>query len=162
MRILDENGKELIESVELYKTGRLVRETIQTVFHEAAEPIKEIGHYETTAEYPNGGKEVQWVVDTPAVPPMEAYWETESIFRFIPYTDAEMAAHHIADLTAQLRATDTTVLEALEGLLGCTTLDGFLAAMLTVAGVLKETLDARAALRAEILQKQGGITDASD
>lgn len=162
MRILDENGKELIESVELHETGRLARETIQTVFHEAVDAVEEVGHYETTAEYPNGGKEVQWVVDTPAVPAAEAYWETEDILRFVPFTDAEIVARRIAELTAQLRATDGEVLDALEGLLSCTTLEGFLSAMLAAAGSLKETLDARAALRAEILQKQGGMTDASD
>lgn len=162
MRILDENGKELIESAELHETGRLARETIQTVFHEAVAAVEEIGHYETTAEYPNGGKEVQWVVDTPAVPPTDEWWETETILRFVPYADAELASRRIAELTAQLRATDGEVLDALEALLGCTTLEGFLSVMLAAAGSLKETLDARAALRAEILQKQGGMTDASD
>lgn len=96
-----------------------------------------------------------------------------SLYRFVDgelVRDANLVAEalrqevsrQIDELTAQLRATDTTVLEALEGLLSCTTLEGFLSAVLTAAGSLKETMDARAALRAEILQKQGGMTDASD
>lgn len=158
MRILDENGSELTGSAELQERGRLVQETIQTVFHEAVEAIEEVGHYETVAEYPNGGRDVQWVVDTPGRKAAAEYWETEEILRFVPFTDAELAAHQIDALTAQLRATDTAVLEAVETMLGCTTLEGLLAAMLTAARNLKETLDARAALRSEI----GGMAYAGD
>lgn len=150
MRILDENGKELIESAELHETGRLARETIQTVFHEAVAAVEEIGHYETTAEYPNGGREGQWVVDTPAVPPTDEWWETETILRFVPYADAELASRRIAELTTQLRATDGEVLDALEAMFTAQTPADALAAVASAAETITETLAARRDLRARI------------
>lgn len=152
MRILDESGRELVESAQLHETGRLARETIQTVFHAAVEAVEEVGHYETTAEFPNGGREVQWVVDTPGRAAAEAYWETEDILRFVPYTAAELAARRITELTAELRGTDTNVLEALEGLLAATTPTDFIASLMAAAEKLKDTLAARAALRERIAQ----------
>lgn len=150
MRILDESGKELIESATLHETGRLVPETIQTVFHAAVEAVKEVCHYETVAEYPNGGKDIELVVDTPGRPAADAYWETEDILRFVPFTEAEIAAQKLHKATSQLRASDVDVLDALEGLLCCTSVTDFIAA-LTIAGEeLKETLDKRRTLRAEI------------
>lgn len=53
-------------------------------------------------------------------------------------------------LTAELRATDASVLEALEGLLTATTPTDFIAALMAAAETLKDTLASRAKLRAEI------------
>lgn len=53
-------------------------------------------------------------------------------------------------LTAELRGTDASVLEALEGLLTATTPTDFIAALMAAAETLKDTLADRANLRAEI------------
>ena len=57
--------------------------------HEAVEAVEEQGHYETVAEYPNGGKDVEWVVDVPGVEAKDAWDEYEDIYVFVPYTAEE-------------------------------------------------------------------------
>jgi hypothetical protein len=58
--------------------------------HEAIKAVEEVGHYEVVAEYPNGGKDVEWIVDTPGVEAKEAWDEYEDILRYIPYTETEL------------------------------------------------------------------------
>ena len=157
MRILDASGVEYAENDELLKTGRFVQEKINTVFHEAIEAVEEVGHYETVAEYPNGGKDVEWVVDTPGQTARDAYWETEDILRFVPFTAQELAQRGIAELISQLRSTDAAVLEKLEGLLACSSLKELLSWLASAASELKETLKNRKSLREQIneLMKEG-------
>lgn len=88
MRILDENGVE-ISSPDLEK-GYLQDDRIFVAHHEAVEAVEEQWHYETIAEYPNGGKDVEKVVDVPGVPAQEAWDEYEDILRYIRYTDDQL------------------------------------------------------------------------
>ena len=76
MKIIDENGA-AIENPDL-TLGYLVDDT-EPVEHPAVEGVEEVSHYETVAEYPNGGKDVQRVVDVPGVP-AQAAW-TEQVIR---------------------------------------------------------------------------------
>lgn len=71
--------------------GYLVSDTM-TVHHAAVAAVAEQGHYETIAEYPNGGKDVRWVIDTPGVAGHDAYDEQVPVQRYIPYTAEELAA----------------------------------------------------------------------
>lgn len=81
-----------------------------------------------------------------------------------PAEDMERAAaafrnaERRAERTAQLRATDAALLDALDGLLGCTSLADFLAALVTAGEELKETLATRRTLREQIaaLADEGG------
>lgn len=59
--------------------------------HPPVKPVKEKGHYETIREYPNGGKDVRWVVDVEGVAAQEAWDEYEDILRFVEYTEEELA-----------------------------------------------------------------------
>lgn len=88
MRIFDNNGIEL-ESPDLEK-GYLKNDSLFIVHHDATEAVEEVGHYEVVAEYANGGKDVEWVVDTPGVAAKEAWDEWEDILRYIPYTETEL------------------------------------------------------------------------
>ncbi len=88
MKIIDETGA-VITAPDL-ELGYLVDDT-ETIHHDAVEAVEEVSHYETVAEYPNGGRDVQKVVDTPAVEGRDAYDETVAIQRYIRYTDAELA-----------------------------------------------------------------------
>lgn len=90
MRILDANNNELI-APNLDK-GRLEPDKIFVAHHGAVEGKPEDGHYKTVAEYPNGGKDVAWVVDVPGVAPRPAWDEYEDIQRYIPYTEEEIKA----------------------------------------------------------------------
>lgn len=91
MRILDENNNVLDESTIDYEAGHLVPDII-TIEHPAVKAVAERGHYVTVARYPNGGKDVEWVVDVAGVEGCEAWTETEEIMRYVPYTDEEIAA----------------------------------------------------------------------
>ena len=90
MKILDENNVEL-PSPDLSK-GRLVEERLFISHHEAVEAVQEQWHYETTAVYPNGGKDVAKVVDVPGVEAQDAWDEYETVQRYVPYTAEELAA----------------------------------------------------------------------
>lgn len=88
MRILDNNGLD-VNSPNLEK-GYLKNDRHLIKHHAEVKGVEEIGHYETIAEYPNGGKDVAWVVDTPGVEAAEAWDEYEDILRYIPYTETEL------------------------------------------------------------------------
>lgn len=68
----------------------------EIVHHEAIAHVEEQGHYEVIKEYPNGGKDVKWVVDVPYVEGNEAYDEEvkpaytslEQIKVYIPYPES--------------------------------------------------------------------------
>lgn len=88
MRIFSETGVE-IESPDLEK-GYLKKDRLLIMHHEAVEAVEEVGHWETVAEYSNGGKDVEWIVDTPGVEAAEAWDEYQEILRYIPYTETEL------------------------------------------------------------------------
>ena len=92
MRILDENNVE-IQSPDL-SIGRLVEEQLFVAHHPAVEAVSEQWHYETTAVYHNGGKDVAKVVDVPGVEAKDAWDEYETVQRYIPYTDEELDAQN--------------------------------------------------------------------
>ena len=62
----------------------------RTVHHEAVEGVTEVWHYETLAEYPNGGKDIRRVIDVPGVQAREAYDEEIPIQIYVPYTQEEL------------------------------------------------------------------------
>ena len=111
MRILDENNIELTEEQINLELGYLRPESIISIHHKAVEEVKEVGHYEVIAEYPNGGKDVTWVIDIPGIEAKEAWDEYEDIQRYVLYTEEELAARDAekkakeeeAMLNAQLR-----------------------------------------------------------
>ena len=90
MRILDENNVE-ITAPDL-TLGHLVEEEVFVAHHPAVEEVPEQWHYETIKEYPGGGKDVVKVVDVPGVEAKDAWDEYETIKRYVPYTEEELAA----------------------------------------------------------------------
>lgn len=93
MKIIDENGA-VVENPDLtlgYLTG-----STEEVAHPAVEGVEEQWHWETVTEYPNGGKDVQRVVDVPGVPARPAWTEQLPIKRYIRYTAEELAAQEEA------------------------------------------------------------------
>lgn len=115
MRIIDMNGAE-ISTPDLPK-GRLVQEEIFVKHHEAVEAVEEQWHHEVVAEYSNGGKDVQKVVDVPGVDAQEAWDEYETVQRFIPYTEEELAQMEAARNQPTLEEQVAELREALELLL---------------------------------------------
>lgn len=95
MRILDVNGNE-VQNPDL-DLGYLTNDRIFIAHHDAVEAVKEVYHYETEREYPNGGRDVKKVVDVPAVEAKEAWDEYEDIQRYKLYTSEEYAERHKYD-----------------------------------------------------------------
>ena len=93
MKILDETGA-VIENPDL-TLGYLADDT-EPLEHPAQEAVAEVAHYETVAEYPSGGRDVQRVVDVPGVPARPAWTEQLPFKRYIRYTAEELAAQEEA------------------------------------------------------------------
>ena len=117
MEIYNEN-MELIENPDL--TLGYLRPGTRTVHHDAVEGVQEVWHYETVAEYPNGGKDLQKVVDVPGVEAREAWDEEIPIQIYVPYTqeeldriEAERNKPTTEERVAQLEAQNETLLECL-------------------------------------------------
>ena len=111
MKILDETGA-VVENPDL-TLGYLVDDT-EPVEHPAVEGVEEVSHYETVAEYPNGGKDVQRVVDVPGVPAQAAWTEQVPVQRYIRYTDEALAAQEEARKKAEARKKLPERVDALE------------------------------------------------
>lgn len=109
---------ERIENPDL--TLGYLRPGVRTEHHEAVDGVTEVWHYETVAEYPNGGKDIQKVIDVPGVAARAAWDEEIPIQIYVPYTQEEldrMEAERNKPTTeqrvAQLEAQNETLLECL-------------------------------------------------
>ena len=89
MKILDETGA-VVENPDL-TLGYLTTST-EEITHPAVEGVEEQWHWDTLTEYPNGGKDVQKVIDVPGVPAQAAWTEQVPVQRYIRYTEEELAA----------------------------------------------------------------------
>ena len=89
MKIIDENGAAL-ENPDL--TLGWLRDETEAVEHPAQEGVPELSHYETVAEYPNGGKDVRKIIDREGIPARDAWTEQVPIQKYIRYTAEELAA----------------------------------------------------------------------
>ena len=84
MKIYNEQKNRELFEYDLSK-GYLKNDTITTHIN-AVVGQKEVYHYETIREYPNGGKDMKKIVDIPGVEAVEEHDETEEILVYIPYT----------------------------------------------------------------------------
>ena len=132
--IFDENGVEI--TAPDYEKGYLKPDSLFIMHHEAIEAVEEKGHWKTVAEYPNGGKDVEWVIDVPKIEAAEAWDEYEEIQRFVAYTEKEIADCKIWQLKQKLLDTDYVAIKIVEG---AATLDEY-----------AEIIEQRAAWREEI------------
>ena len=118
MKIYNESKTEILETYDV-KKGYLKADKIFKEHHEAVPgvpaitvqakaaaitanggKVEEIGdkYYEVVAEFPNGGKTVREIVETPAIPEKEAYDEYEDIQVYVPYTEEELNEIKRADI----------------------------------------------------------------
>lgn len=89
MKVFNQDKTQILEEYDL-ELGYLVEDTIEQHIPEV-QAVQEQGHYETIAEYPNGGKDIKWVVDVPGVPYQPARTETEVIKVYVPLPKEEPA-----------------------------------------------------------------------
>ena len=115
--IYNENMKR-IENPDL--TLGYLRPGTRTEHHEAVEGVTEVWHYETVAEYPNGGKDIRKVVDVPGVEAQPAWDEEIPIQIYHQYTqeeldriEAERNRPTMEERIVQLESQNETLLECL-------------------------------------------------
>ena len=75
----------------------------EEVTHPAVEGVEEQWHWETVTEYPNGGKDVQKIIDRPGVLAREEWVEQVPIQKYIRYTAEELVAREEARKKAEAR-----------------------------------------------------------
>lgn len=116
MRIFDTTKSYEIYNPDLER-GYLKYDTKLIAHHPAEAFIEEKGHYETIRQYPNGGKDVKWVVDVKGQEAKEAYDELEEIQVYVPFTEKELAEKRITELKKFLASTDYQAIKFAEGIL---------------------------------------------
>lgn len=100
MRVFNED--KTIELIEYdLNLGHLEEDKLITHV-EAVEGVEGKGHYKTVREYPNGGKDVEWVMDVPRVEAVEEHDEIEDILVYIPYTEAELTRMNLRKEKSEL------------------------------------------------------------
>ena len=114
MKIIDENGAAL-ETPDL--TLGWLRDETEAMEHPAQEGVPELSHYETVAEYPNGGKDVRKIIDREGIPARDAWTEQVPIQRYIRYTAEELAAQKEARKNAEARKKLPETVDALRAAL---------------------------------------------
>ena len=114
MKIIDETGV-VVENPDL-TLGYLTTST-EEIIHPAVEGVEELFHYETVAEYPNGGKDVQKIIDRPGVQAQEAWVEQVPIQKYIRYTAEELAAQEEERKKAKAREKLPDTVKALQAAL---------------------------------------------
>ena len=177
MRIIDYQGK-AVTNPDLEK-GKLVQESQAVVFrYEITQ--HEQGHYETVAEYPNGGKDIKWVIDVPEEGRWVAYDEggeevetdlivpddapreidmpaVDTFSRYALYTAEELAERaqakiqaDIAVLKQKLADTDYISAKAMDSLIGCESIADFLSVLASFRSEYADKIAERKAWREEI------------
>lgn len=101
MKIYNQSKTKILENPDLEK-GYLKQDKIETTYHEATKEIQEQSHLKIVKEYPNGGKDVEKVIDVAYQPAKEAYYDYEDIQVYIPYTEKELARIEIGKLKQEL------------------------------------------------------------
>ena len=103
MRIFNEEKTEELTSPDLAQ-GYLKQDKLFIAHHDAQEEIQQQSHYEVIAEYPNGGKDLQEVIDVEYQPAKDAWDEYEDIQVYILYTEEEIAQIKAETLRTQRAA----------------------------------------------------------
>ena len=93
MKILDETGA-VMENPDL--TLGYLTDGTEEIIHPAVEGVEEEWHWETVTEYPNGGKDVQKIMDRPGVQAQDEWVEQVPIQKYIRYTAEELSAQEEA------------------------------------------------------------------
>lgn len=114
MKIYNENKTQEITEYDLTK-GILKNDKIFVRKHEEQQEVKEVSHERIIAEYSNGGKDIEVVIDTPYQPAKESWDEYEDIQIFVPFSQKELNEHRISELKQNLAQTDYLAIKYAEG-----------------------------------------------
>lgn len=116
MRIFNEDKTiELQESEIDESLGELVLDTLFVRHVPYQAEVQQESHYEVIVEYPNGGKEVEEVIDIPYQAEVLEHDEYEDILVFKLFTEKELAKNKIEELKGNLTETDYQAIKFAEG-----------------------------------------------
>ena len=119
MLIYNEDKTKMLKVEDCDTNKGYFKEDTLTINHPAIEGVEEEGHYETIAEYDNGGKDVIWVVDKPGIQASEEYDETVTVRVFIEYSEEELTERNrqqeLTKWKDMLEATDYKAIKYAEG-----------------------------------------------
>lgn len=121
IRLVDEFDNDIAMSDVDETLGRVIPSSI-VIHHEAVEHQEEQGHWETVAEYENGGKDVAWVVDVEERKAKEAYDEYIAVMRYVCYTAKELKERTITELKQKLNDTDYIAAKSADMLLNASSI----------------------------------------
>ncbi len=117
MIVYNEDKTEILENYDL-ETGHIIEEK-EIIHHPKTYPVEAKGYYKTIMEYPNGGKDVEWVEEVPGQEGHEAYDEEVIYHIYKPYTQKEIEEkrnlENIELYKRLLSETDYKVLKYIEG-----------------------------------------------
>lgn len=99
MKVYNEEKTQILTEYDL-TVGELIESTI-TVTTPEIEGVEEIGHYEILQEYPNGGKDVKWVVDVEGIEYQPAQTYEETILVYVKYTNEALEQRLLESLRMQ-------------------------------------------------------------
>lgn len=115
MRVFNEDKTEELKEYDLF-VGYLEQDVIINHIPEQLE-VQEVSHEHIIAEYPNGGKEVEIIIDVPYKPYVAARDEEENILVYKKYTQKEIDTRRIDELKGFLLSTDHKAIKYAEGVL---------------------------------------------
>ena len=113
MNIYNENKTQIITEYDLSK-GYLKNDFIKEIIPEV-KAVKEVYHYETIKEYPNGGKEVKKIIDIAGAPYQPEKVVETPILVYVKYTQQELNKIRITELKRKLIETDYKAIKYAEG-----------------------------------------------
>ena len=103
---------ERMESADL--TRGWMEESVRHRHHEAQEAVREEWHYETIAQYSNGGKDVRRGIDVKGQPAREAWDEEIAIQIYHPYAQDMPQEQTLEERMERLEAAMNTLKGAVE------------------------------------------------
>ena len=101
MRVFNQSKTQELTEYDLSK-GYL-KDDIITIHYNEVQEVQEVGHYETIAEYSNGGKDVKWVVDVEGVEYQPERDVEEKIQVYVPFTQKELRIQEINNRINELK-----------------------------------------------------------
>lgn len=107
LKVYDENDNRIaIDDLEP-ENGKLVSYRRLVAHHDAVKASPRKSHYKVLKTYPNGGQDLEEIVDEEAHEAKDAWDEYEDAHRFVPYTDEERVS--LAQNTINSQAQDQVI-----------------------------------------------------
>ena len=150
MKIINAQG-EVLTAPDL-TLGYLQPERRLLCHHEAVPEQAMQFHLEEVESFPNGGKIVERIIDTPHRDAQAAWDEYEEVLVYTPYTQQELVQMEIADLKEQLANTDYVACKAMDLAVNATGLVELLSAFTQIRTQYAQVLRDRESWRQRIRQ----------